>query len=419
MNGTQEVPERYSNLRRGSDSLTAETYAPLLRQGKGAYTWGSATLLRDSDGEIMGAIKTVKDFTEYKETQKQLEYLSMHDTLTGLYNRGYFDEEMSRLNNPRWVPVSIIICDLDNLKLVNDTLGHHQGDRLLKAAGAVIRTPFRSSDVIARIGGDEFALLLPKTGAGAAKEAADRIKKAVEHYNLSTPDFPLSLSIGHATGDLPVFNTFVEADNRMYQEKIKQSAEVKKSFISKLMSVLSSRKYFDEGHIERLQELSQLFARHLALSKKDTAALLLLARYRDLGMAAVPEHILQKPGKLTGAEFEEVKKHCDIGFRIAQASHELNHIAAHILHHHEWWNGEGYPSRLKGEDIPQLSRIQAILDAFEAMTSERPHRNAYTCDQALREIQKSSGTRFQPELVNTFVTVFEDSKIRSQFCPAG
>ncbi len=413
------IPERYQNVRRTQDSLAAEAFVPLLRQGKGAYIWGSATLLRDSSGEIIGAISTIKDFTEYKETQKQLEYLGMHDTLTGLYNRSYFDEEISRLNNPRWTPISIIICDVDNLKLVNDTLGHHQGDKLLKAASAVIRSPFRSSDVIARIGGDEIAVLLPKTDARAAEEATERIRLAVEHYNLSTPDFPLSLSIGHATGDLPILNTFIAADNQMYREKLKRSAEVKKNFISRLMSVLSSRKYFNEEHINRLRVLARLMAKQLQMSRKETADLLLLAKYRDLGMVAVPENILLKPGKLTGAEFEEIKKHCEIGFRIAQTSQELNHIARYILYHQEWWNGEGYPSRLKGEEIPLLSRIQAILDAFEALTSERPHRTALTCDEALMEIKNAAGTRFQPELVETFISIFENEKTRSFFGQEG
>jgi len=409
MNPSLPIPEPYFNYSRDGDSLRAEAFAPLLYRGKGAYVWTSATLLRNSDGEVSGAISAVKDFTAYKEAQKQLEYLSMHDTLTSLYNRSYFDEEMSRLNNPRWTPISIIICDVDNLKLVNDTLGHYQGDKLLQTAASVIRSPFRSSDVIARIGGDEFALLLPRTDALAVEEAAGRIRKAAEQHNLSAPGFPLSLSIGYATGELPILNTFIEADNRMYREKIKQSAEVKKSFISNLMSILSARKNYGEDQLERLQPLAALVAKRLSLNKKETANLLLLAKYRDLGMAAVPEHILLKPEKLTGAEFEEVKKHCEIGFRIARTSPELNRIARYILHHHEWWNGEGYPSGLKGGDIPLPSRIQAILDAFVAMTSERPYRAGYTRSQAFREIENSSGTRFQPELVASFVALSEDA----------
>ncbi len=409
LSGETPPPGRYTSLRKEGESLVVESFAPLLRKGKGAFLWGSAAQLRDSQGNVIGAINTIKDFTEFKESQNQLEYLSMHDPLTGLYNRIYFDEEIARLNNKRFAPLTVVICDVDGLKLINDTLGHTKGDELLKAAALVIKEPFRASDVVARIGGDEFAVLLPQTNSDSAKLACRRIQKAVQEYNSSNPEFPLSLSIGSASGDVPIQDVFIEADNKMNRVKLKQSALTKKHFVTTLTAVLSERDFFSQGHAERLQGLAKAMADKAGLSAKDKDDLILLAKFHDIGKVAIPEKILYKPGFLTKKESAEIKRHCEIGFRISQSSSDLNHIAKYILHHHEWWNGDGYPLRLKGEAIPYLSRLFAVMDSYEAMTNVRPHRKPFTSAKALQEIKKESGNKFQPEIVDMLIEILHEN----------
>ncbi|MBS4023497.1 MAG: diguanylate cyclase [Dethiobacter sp.] len=408
--------DQYSYVRWEGESLVAEKFAPLLRGGKGAFIWGSATQLCDSDGEVIGAINTIKDFTEYKEAQRQLEYLTMHDTLTGLYNRIYFDEEMKRLDNTRFFPVTVIICDVDCLKLINDTMGHFKGDQLLKAAASVIKEPFRASDVVARIGGDEFALLMPNTDDDAAQNACRRIRESIKKYNLGNPEFPLSLSVGWACGSGPVHDVFIEADNKMNKEKLRQSALTKKHFLDTLTAVLSDRDFFNQGHPERMKVMAELMAKKAYLSPRDTSDLVLLARYHDIGKVAIPTKILFKKGSLNEEEADEIKRHCEIGFRIAQASPDLTHIAKYILHHHEWWNGEGYPLKLKGDEIPYLSRLISILDTFDSMISDRPYRQAHSCSQTIEEIIEGSGTKFQPELVQVFIELYRESDYMKELC---
>ena len=401
-----EVQGHYLQLSREGDVIFSEVFSPLLNNGKGAHLWSAASVLRDREGQALGAVKIIRDFTAHKEMMARLQYLGMHDVLTGLYNRMYFEEEIARLdNNERHTPVTIIICDVDALKLVNDTMGHHKGDEVLKAAAGVIRSPFRSSDVVARIGGDEFALLLPNTGKNAAEEACRRIGEALQNYNESSPAIPLSLSIGMASGFPPLREIFLQADHNLNRDKLLRSAGAKSHFIATLKVMLAERDFITDGHADRMEKMALAMAEALDMPKTQKADLLLLAKFHDLGKVGISDKILFKPDKLTAEEREEMKRHAEIGFRIAKTSPDLEHIAELILHHHEWWNGEGYPLSLKGEQIPLCCRILAIVDAYDAMTHDRPYRKALTCTQAVNEIRRSAGKQFDPYLVHVFTGV--------------
>jgi diguanylate cyclase (GGDEF)-like protein/PAS domain S-box-containing protein len=414
-----DIPaEQYGYIRREGDTLVAEAFAPCLRGGKGAHLWGSASLIRDNDGNIVGAINTIKDFTEYKETQEQLKFLSMHDILTGLYNRIYFEEELLRLNNSRYNPISVIMCDVDGLKLINDSMGHHKGDQLLIAAANVIRSCLRSSDVLARVGGDEFAFILPNTNVVEAESVYMRIQKGVSSYNSSNPEFPLSLSMGLATSSLPVRDIVIEADNNLNKDKLHRSSSAKSHFIATLMAMLAERDFITEGHAERLEIMAGVMADTIGLGSADKSDLVLLAKFHDIGKVGISDKLLFKPGRLTYDEKEEMKRHSEIGFRIAQSSPDLTHISQYILHHHEWWNGEGYPLGLSGEEIPLPCRILSIADAYDAMTSDRPYRKAQSCDEAVRQLKYATGRQFEPRLVEIFLDVILNShcfkEIRNQ-----
>lgn len=378
---------QYSYIRREGDTLIAEAFAPLLREKNGAFLWGSASIIRDMEGNALGAINTIKDFTEFKKTQEQLKYFSMHDILTGLFNRSYFEEELKRLNSPRHYPVSIIMCDVDGLKLINDSMGHHNGDELLKATANVIRSAFRTSDAVARVGGDEFAVILPNSSLGAAEQAVKRIESAVNKHNESNPQFPLSLSIGYSTGAETLQNLVIEADNYLNRNKLHRSSSAKSNFTKTLMAMLAERDYITEGHAERLEKMAVNMADTLGLTSGEKTDLMLLAKFHDIGKVGISDKLLFKPSSLSKDEQDEMKRHSEIGYRIAQSSPELGPIAKYILHHHEWWNGAGYPLGLKGEEIPLLCRILSILDTFDAMTSDRPYRKALDCQQVKEYIK--------------------------------
>lgn len=401
----------YTQFRHEGETVSAENYSPLLKQGKGAYIWGSASLIRDIDGNLVGAIETIKDFTDYIEAKKELQYYSMNDILTGLYNRSYFEEEIKRLNHTRFLPLSVIVCDVDGLKLINDSLGHMQGDELLKATANVLRSAFRASDAISRIGGDEFAVILPHTDHQTTQEIINRINAAVDTYNENTQDYHLSLTIGSATGNLPLDKLIIEADNNLIRNKMQHSANAKHYFTKSLTTLLAQRDFINDGHVQRLESLAKLMADHVNITLAERTDLLTLAKFHDIGKVAIPDHILFKPTSLTAQEMHEMKKHAEIGYRIAKSSPELSHIANYILHHHEWWNGEGYPLGLKEKEIPLLSRILNIIDAYDAMSSKRPQRDALSQAEVIDQMTQLSGIQFDPHLLDIFLELIQNEEI--------
>jgi len=381
------------------------------KSGEERWVWEKGRAVgRDAHGrQILEGFVT--DITEYKEFQEKLNFLSFHDTLTGLYNRNFFEEEMSRLGDGRYSPVGIIVCDLDGLKFVNDTLGHQSGDTMLVDIARLLQTIFRSSDIVARIGGDEFAVLLTHSSHKITEYLARRLRRSVEEYNRNDPWIPLSLSIGYAVserGTTDMQALFREADNRMYREKIQREGSARSAAVHALTRALEARDFITEGHSERLQHLMAAMARALNMSEEKVNDLILLAQFHDLGKVGVPDRILFKPGPLTEEEMEEMQKHCEIGHRIAHSVSDLAPIAEWILSHHEWWDGRGYPRGLKGEEIPLPCRILAIADAYDTMTSERPYKEAVSADAAIQELRRCAGTQFDPVLVEQFVAILHD-----------
>ncbi|TEB12711.1 bifunctional diguanylate cyclase/phosphohydrolase [Pelotomaculum propionicicum] len=345
------------------------------------------------------------------QTEERLKYLSFHDHLTCLYNRAFFEEQMQRFAGARFSPVSIIVCDVDGLKFVNDTLGHELGDALLVAAANIIKSSFDESDVVARTGGDEFAILLPNCDEKAAKKACDRITAELKSYNRENNELPLSISIGSATScnQSSMNDLFKEADNNMYREKLHRSQSARSSIVHTLKKALGARDYITEGHADRMQDLVTDLAKSLSLPERKLADLRLLAQFHDIGKVGIPDSILFKPGPLSQEEYTEMKRHCEIGYIIAMSPPDLGPIADFILKHHEWWNGKGYPLGLKGEEIPLECRILAVADAYDAMTSDRPYRSALPRHRALAELKRCSGVQFDPFIVEKFVNLLAAS----------
>ncbi|HWQ75835.1 MAG TPA: diguanylate cyclase [Syntrophomonas sp.] len=360
-----------------------------------------------------------EEIAERKAAEEKMRYISMHDTLTGLYNRTLFEKEMHRLDEEQVGNMGLIMCDVDGLKLINDSMGHDKGDSLLINTANLIKSCFNSSDIVARVGGDEFAVLVPNASQKKLEDCYRRMQKKALHQNQSLNELPLSLSIGFALrtdGKTSLNKLYIEADDNMYREKLYRSKSVRSAIVQTLMKALEARDFITEGHAERLQVMVGDMGESIGFSPKAILDLRLFAQFHDIGKVGLPDRILFKHGPLTTDEKLEMQRHCEIGHRIALASPDLMHISDWVLKHHEWWNGNGYPLGLKGEEIPLECRILAIADAYDAMTSDRPYRKAMPHEDAIEELKRCAGTQFDPELVEQFTIFYIDRAMINRAC---
>lgn len=354
------------------------------------------------------------DVTVIKNAEETIRRQAYTDSMTGFFNRTYFEDVMSTMNGMMDVlnPLSIIAIDIDGLKITNDTFGHNVGDDLLKEAARILTQVFKGSAIITRVGGDEFCIILPNTTANMVRDFAEQIVKMTEETNCRNPVAPISMSIGIATSneeeEESIYNIYRRADDDMYHYKLSQSSSEKSKVIDMLLTALSERDYVSQGHVERISELCIRLSEALNLHDNQKRNLVLLSKVHDLGKIGIPDDILNKPDKLTSKEYEKMKMHVKIGYNIASRSKELVGIAPLILHHHEHWNGMGYPDSLKGTDIPLECRILAIIDAFDAMTNDRPYHKGISLQSALQEIERCIGEQFDPDLARKFIDIIMD-----------
>jgi len=348
----------------------------------------------------------VRNITDRKKSEEKIIYLSFHDILTGLYNRAYFEEEIKRLNTQRQLPLSFIIADINNLKVVNDAFGHLEGDKLIVKVAEVLKAFCRNEDAVSRWGGDEFTILLPKTNKEDAGEIANRIKNVT--FTTSKMEIPLSISLGHATKekiDQDFQDVIKEAEDNMYRSKLIERKSIYSSITSSLERTLYEKSLETREHAERLKKLSQGIGKAIYLPNNIIDELSLLSTLHDIGKIAIPEEIITNGRKLTEKEWIIIKKHPEIGYNICQSNPQLVHIAEGILGHHEWWNGDGYPHGLRGDNIPITSRIISIVDAYDVMISGRAYKKAVTKKEAIDELKRCSGTQFDPKLVDIFINI--------------
>ncbi len=376
--------------------------------GKSWYIKGYP--VRNKNLEIIGVVEVTQEITEKEKAEKEIKYLAFHDKLTGLYNRAFLEEELERLNTERQLPISIIMGDLNGLKLMNDTFGHEKGDEFIKAIADILSKSCRGEDIVARWGGDEFVILLPKTPKEVAEKICNRIKNNCIEFNAVNYSFPvpLSIALGHATKEHEKENIediFRVAEDGMYRNKLVERKSLRDSVLQSLKDMLWRNSYESKSHEERIEELVGRMADFLYLSDVDRRALILLSSFHDIGEITISSEILKKEGKLASKELDKIKTHAEIGYRIAEASYKLTYIAEFILSHHEWWDGSGYPRGLKGEEIPLISRIFSIVDAYEVMTSGRPYEKAKTKEEAIQELKRCASTQFDPNLVEAFINV--------------
>lgn len=368
----------------------------------------SVSNIIDKEGKSQGKVLVVVDISEAKKREKEILYLSYHDILTGIYNRTYLDFELRRLDTPRQLPFAIIMGDVNGLKITNDVFGHEAGDALLKKVAGVLKHSCRQEDILGRWGGDEFLILLPHTNDEEAHTVLRRIMRDFEllEQKDSVNGLLPSMSLGYGVKILEeedIYETLKIAESNMYKRKMLTNESMHSSIIASMKATLYEKSNETEEHTNRLYKNCYKIGVKYNLSENEFNDLELVCLLHDIGKIGISDMILKKPGKLTEDEWVEMRKHPEIGFRIAQATPELKKVAKYILYHHERFDGKGYPKGLKDYQIPLIDRILSVVDSYDAMINDRSYRKALTKEAAIKELINNSGTQFDPEVVKLFL----------------
>ncbi len=354
--------------------------------------------------QVDGTVINFIDITDKVNKDKEIDYITYHDTLTGIFNRNFFNNELKNIDKEENLPISVIMGDVNGLKLTNDAFGHLVGDKLLITAANTMKKVCRENDIIVRWGGDEFIIILPKTKEKYAEKVCERIKEECEKEFIESIN--LSISLGYSTKcniQQDIIKVITDSEDMMYSIKMLESKSQKSKTLKIIIETLYERSKQDVEHSKNVGRLCKLIGEALELSLKEVSELEVLGNIHDIGKIGVSENVLNKTCELTEADWIEVKKHSEIGYHIVSSTNEISFLAEAILAHHEWYNGSGYPKGLKGEQIPKIARILAIADAYDAMISYRPYRKSKSKEEAINELIKYKGIQFDPDLVDLFV----------------
>lgn len=361
------------------------------------------------DGVLTGAVVTFVDNTIKRMHEKQIEYYSAHDTLTGLYNRNHFEYLLSHANTENNLPISVIMGDLNGLKLTNDVFGHATGDELLVMAAESIKKACRETDIIARQGGDEFVILLPKTPNQVALQIISRIKEVLGKEKASV--IKCSMSLGCDTKTTPPENidiTIKNAENEMYKEKALNRIKTDTDMINAVIMSLYSKSPHEEQHSANVSELCRAIGEALGLPQTQITQLRNAGFLHDIGKIGISESILRNCGEFTDQEEIEYKQHPVIGYRILNIFDSTVSLAESVYSHHEEWDGSGFPRGLNGNDIPLMARIIAVAGRYESILNRRSEKPV-SHEEALEQIQADAGSILDPTLVDVFLRIMTEN----------
>ena len=364
----------------------------------------SVSPIIDRNGNLSGAVAVIRDISERQKRQRQIDYLNSRDALTGLYNRRRITEEVSALDRPENLPLSVMVLDVNGLKLTNDAFGHQMGDRLLRTVARILRDAARPGDVIGRVGGDEFYMLLPNTNAAEAMELKKRIMETACRTRLDS--IMVSLAIGYAvkTDEEEMISFAVHAaDNNMYRSKLKYGRAMRSQTIENVLRNINSRYVQEQVHTERVSQYCEAIAIGMGFGEQDVQNAKLAGSLHDIGKIMVPPSLLRQSEPIGDEDFAVIRRHPETGYQILRSVEEYAPLAESVLYHHERWDGCGYPEGRSGEQIPLMARIIAVADSYEAMTANRPYQRTMTAVEARDEILRCAGSQFDPEIVRVFL----------------
>ncbi|MDQ0202440.1 diguanylate cyclase domain-containing protein [Pectinatus haikarae] len=373
----------------------------------GRKEYFEARFVKYNDNEVLVIIRDITDITNMK---KKLDFLSNHDSLTKAFNRNYFDEVMSNFKKEnRKSPFGLMICDIDSLKLINDSMGHSMGDKLIKSAAKILFSCLVEGDSLFRIGGDEFVIISIKQDMS---ELEKKIKQSIESYNKLYSNMYLSVSLGWQlfTDKNSIQKIFDSADNNMYKEKLYNTPIVREIIINNILSILEKADFLKYDNITLLKYLLKIYASKLHLSSSIIGQLDKLTTVHNIGLIGISKNTLAKKFLPSEKEQIELRRHCEIGFRILNMSTKYSDVADYILKHHENWDGSGYPLGLFGEEIPLICRIFRLADDFHAMLLMESPVSGQAYESLAAKIENASGSLYDPYLAANFLLTIKQNK---------
>ncbi|MCR4690603.1 MAG: diguanylate cyclase [Lachnospiraceae bacterium] len=363
--------------------------------------------LKDEESRIIGKLFVFHDVTTNRQTFFELEKSMLYDAVTGFYNKQSFYNQMPQWNDDEYWPVSIVICNVDGMRAINEAYGTEYGDGVMKQIARYIRRRAGEDAFCAKLDNGDIAVVFERTSDADATEIMDNVREEIlDFYD----QMPVSLEYGIATkdnGESSVEKLLQDARTSMQNKKMLKEKSASSSLVNSLKQTLAESDFQTEEHVERTRKMAARLGREMGLSDAIIGRLELLAALHDIGKVAIPQDIIKKKGKLTAEERIVIEQHTVKGYRIAKSSPELAEIADGILCHHEKWDGTGYPNALKGEEIPLIARIIAAVDSHDVMVNDRPYHKGMPEKEAIAELRRCSGTQFDPHVVEIFTRMLE------------
>lgn len=395
--------DAFTNDLQSKDSYIVEVQQPC-KDGTVIWVEFSLKFRSNAQGEIE-VFGVSRNIEERKKMEREVLYLSYHDQLTGLYNRRYYEECVRLMDNEHNLPISIIMADVNGLKLTNDAFGHLNGDKLLKTFANVLKHECRKNDIIARIGGDEFVVLLPRTTATDAEHIVNRIRNTIANQAVAD-QINLSVSFGwqakHSV-EQQFMDVYKEAEDYMYRHKLFEGKSYKGATLKLIIKTLYEKYPTEKLHSERVSELCKKLGQALQLSSDEVNELGMVGLLHDIGKIGLDEHVLNKTEKLDEDEWKLVERHPEIGYQILRSVSEFAEIAEVVLAHHERLDGTGYPKGLKGDAIPYMSKIVAVVGAYDTMINQFAYKQPLSMEAAIQELKRNVGTQFDRHITKVFV----------------
>lgn len=363
------------------------------------------------NGEIIGAVITFLDVSERKQKEAEIQYLNCYDPLTGLHNRRCFEENRTRLDTPDNLPLSVIFADINGLKMTNDIFGHSAGDKLIKKSSEILRQVCREEDIVARVGGDEFIILLPETIGEDAEIILARIKSGFADAYLEA--IKCSISLGLDTKQRPdqsLDEIVANAENAMYKDKTMNRKSINKDIVDTIIETLHTRNNREKQHSIAVSELCFDVGTAMHLPETEISKLKRAGYLHDIGKIVLDEGMLTKE-TLSDEEFEKMQQHSAVGYRILSLFDDTLDLADYVYGHHERWDGNGYPRGVKGEQIPLLSRIISVAETYDRVLNRGNLTLKDRQQTALDVISNGAGTQFDPQIAEVFVQMITKKEV--------